>query len=101
MYATHAALPLMRAQGAGHIVNVFSGAGRTARVGASVYNAGKWGVGAFSEPLRQEVYKDKIRVTIIEPGAGATDRFPQNWGVGSDLQSGGATFCTGFAYHYA
>ena len=73
MYATHAALPLMRAQGSGHVVNVSSVAGRTARAGAGVYNASKWGVGAFSESLRQEVYKDKIRVTIIEPGAVATE----------------------------
>ena len=73
MYATHAALPLMRAQSSGHIVNISSVAGRTARAGAGVYNASKWGVGAFSEALRQEVYKDKIRVTIIEPGAVATE----------------------------
>ncbi len=73
MYATHAVLPLMRAQGSGHIVNISSVAGRTARAGAGVYNASKWGVGAFSESLRQEVYKDKIRVTIIEPGAVATE----------------------------
>ena len=73
MYTTHAALPLMRAQGQGHIVNISSVAGRTARAGAGVYNASKWGVGAFSESLRQEVYKDKIRVTIIEPGAVATE----------------------------
>ncbi len=73
MYATHAVLPLMRAQGSGHVVNISSVAGRTARAGAGVYNASKWGVGAFSESLRQEVYKDKIRVTIIEPGAVATE----------------------------
>ena len=73
MYATHAVLPLMRAQGSGHIVNISSVAGRTARAGSGVYNASKWGVGAFSESLRQEVYKDKIRVTIIEPGAVATE----------------------------
>jgi NADP-dependent 3-hydroxy acid dehydrogenase YdfG len=73
MYTTHAALPLMKAQGSGHIVNISSVAGRTARVGSGVYNASKWGVGAFSESLRQEVYKDKIRVTIIEPGAVATE----------------------------
>lgn len=73
MYAAHAALPLMRAQGSGHVVNISSVAGRTARAGSGVYNASKWGVGAFSEALRQEVYKDKIRVTIIEPGAVATE----------------------------
>ncbi len=73
MYATHAALPVMRAQGGGHVVNISSVAGRTARAGSGVYNASKWGVGAFSESLRQEVYKDKIRVTIIEPGAVDTE----------------------------
>lgn len=73
MYMTHAVLPVMKAQGEGHIVNISSVAGRTARVGSGVYNATKWGVGAFSESLRQEVYKDKIRVTIIEPGAVATE----------------------------
>ncbi len=77
MYATHAVLPIMKQQGEGHIVNISSVAGRTARVGSGVYNATKWGVGAFSEALRQEVYKDKIRVTIIEPGAVATE-LPQH-----------------------
>lgn len=73
MYATHAALPIMKAQGQGHIINISSVAGRTAQAGSGVYNATKWGVGAFSEALRQEVYQDKIRVTIIEPGAVATE----------------------------
>ena len=73
MYATHAALPLMQAQSSGHVVNISSVAGRTARSGSGVYNASKWGVGAFSESLRQEVCKNKIRVTIIEPGAVATE----------------------------
>ncbi len=73
MYTTHAVLPIMKAQGEGHIVNISSVAGRTARAGIGVYNATKWGVGAFSEALRQEVYKNKIRVTIIEPGAVATE----------------------------
>lgn len=73
MYATHAVLPIMKQQGEGHIVNLSSVAGRTARAGAGVYNVTKWGVVAFSEALRQEVYKDKIRVTIIEPGAVATE----------------------------
>lgn len=73
MYATHAALPIMKAQGEGHIVNISSVAGRVAQAGSAVYNATKWGVGGFSEALRQEVHKDKIRVTIIEPGAVATE----------------------------
>ena len=73
MYATHAILPLMKAQGEGHIVNISSVAGRVANAGTGVYNATKWAVGAFSESLRKEVHKDKIRVTIIEPGLVATE----------------------------
>ncbi len=73
MYATHAALPIMKQQGGGHIVNISSVAGRVARAGSGVYNASKYGVVAFSEALRQEVLKYKIRVTIIEPGAVATE----------------------------
>lgn len=74
MYGTHAALPIMVEQGGGDIVNVSSVAGRIARAGFGVYNATKFGVGAFSEALRQEVTKRyHIRVTIIEPGAVATE----------------------------
>ena len=73
MYATHAALPLMKAQGGGHIVNISSVAGRVAIPNYAVYNATKFGVCAFSEALRKEVYKDKIRVTVIEPGGVATE----------------------------
>ncbi|AFY32757.1 SDR family NAD(P)-dependent oxidoreductase [Calothrix sp. PCC 7507] len=68
LYVTHAALPILKQQQSGHIVNISSVAGRTARAGIGVYNATKWGVNALSEALRQEVYKDNIRVTIIEPG---------------------------------
>jgi NADP-dependent 3-hydroxy acid dehydrogenase YdfG len=68
MYCTHAALPIMQEQGSGHIVNVSSVAGRIARMGSGVYNATKWGVGAFSESLRQEALHYGVRVTIVEPG---------------------------------
>ncbi|MFQ4141264.1 SDR family NAD(P)-dependent oxidoreductase [Chlorogloeopsis sp. ULAP02] len=68
LYATHAVLPILKAQGTGHIVNISSVAGRTAREGIGVYNATKWGVNGFSEALRKEVCKHNIRVTIIEPG---------------------------------
>jgi NADP-dependent 3-hydroxy acid dehydrogenase YdfG len=73
LYCTHAALPLMRAQGSGHILNVSSVAGRVARAGSGVYNLTKFGVGAFSESLRQEAVPLKVRVTLIEPGAVATE----------------------------
>lgn len=68
MNVTHAVLPILQAQGAGHIVNISSVAGRTIRVGIGGYNVTKWGVNAFSEALRQEVSQQNIRVTIIEPG---------------------------------
>jgi NADP-dependent 3-hydroxy acid dehydrogenase YdfG len=73
LYCTHAALPLMRARGSGHIVNVSSVAGRFARAGSGVYNLTKFGVGAFSEALRQEVAPSGLRVTLIEPGAVSTE----------------------------
>jgi len=68
LYCTHAALPLMGAQGGGHIVNISSTAGRQAAFGAAVYNLTKFGVCGFSEALRQEGVRSKIRVTLIEPG---------------------------------
>jgi NADP-dependent 3-hydroxy acid dehydrogenase YdfG len=68
LYCTAAALPLMRAQQSGDIVNISSVAGRFARAGSAVYNLTKFGVNAFSEGLRQEVTEGGIRVTVIEPG---------------------------------
>jgi NADP-dependent 3-hydroxy acid dehydrogenase YdfG len=73
LYCTHAALPIMHAQGSGHVVNVSSVAGRVASAGSGVYNLTKFGVGAFSESLRQEAAALGVRVTIIEPGAVATE----------------------------
>ncbi|MDX6664048.1 MAG: hypothetical protein QOG68_254 [Solirubrobacteraceae bacterium] len=73
LYCTHAALPVMLKAGTGDIVNVSSVAGRTVNAGSGVYNMTKWGVGAFSEALRQEVTGAGIRVTIIEPGAVSTE----------------------------
>jgi NADP-dependent 3-hydroxy acid dehydrogenase YdfG len=73
LYCTHAALPLMLAQGEGHVVNVSSVAGRFARAGSGVYNLTKFGVGAFSEALRQETAPLGVRVTLVEPGAVATE----------------------------
>ncbi|MFW3169152.1 SDR family NAD(P)-dependent oxidoreductase [Geodermatophilus sp. CPCC 206100] len=73
MYTTSAAIDGMLAQGSGDIVNVSSVAGRTARKGAGVYNASKWAVNAFSESLRQEVTARGVRVSLVEPGAVATE----------------------------
>jgi NADP-dependent 3-hydroxy acid dehydrogenase YdfG len=78
LYCTNAALPLMHAQGSGHIVNVSSVAGRVARAGSGVYNLTKFGVGAFSESLRQETVEMGVRVTLIEPGAVSTELASHN-----------------------
>ncbi|HLW92580.1 MAG TPA: SDR family NAD(P)-dependent oxidoreductase [Roseiarcus sp.] len=73
MVLSRLALPIMKRGGAGHFVNISSVAGRVANPGSGGYAATKFGVVAFSESLRREVYKDKIRVTVIEPGAVATE----------------------------
>lgn len=73
LYVTHAVLPIMKTQENGHIVNISSVAGRFAFANSAVYNATKWGVGGFSEALRQEVFAHNIRTTIIEPGMVATE----------------------------
>jgi NADP-dependent 3-hydroxy acid dehydrogenase YdfG len=77
--ATHAALPhLLRAAESGprevaDLVNISSVAGRIARLGSNVYNATKFGVGAFSESLRQEFASRHLRVSLVEPGAVDTE----------------------------
>lgn len=73
MNLTHAVLPVMQDQDAGHIVNVSSLAGRQAGTNNSAYSATKFGVNAFTESLRQEVTAEGIRTTIIEPGAVETE----------------------------
>jgi NADP-dependent 3-hydroxy acid dehydrogenase YdfG len=73
MVSSQAVLPGMRNRGGGHIVNISSTAGRISNATASGYSASKFGVNAFSEALRKEIYKDNIRVSVIEPGAVATE----------------------------
>ena len=73
MYMTHAAIEGMVEQGSGDVVNISSVAGRVARKGAGVYNASKWAVNAFSESLRQEVTGRGVRISLVEPGAVATE----------------------------
>jgi NADP-dependent 3-hydroxy acid dehydrogenase YdfG len=60
------------------MVNISSVAGRRARAGSAVYNATKHGVGAFSEALRQEVTERHLRVSLVEPGAVATELSSHN-----------------------
>jgi NADP-dependent 3-hydroxy acid dehydrogenase YdfG len=84
MYCAKAALPhLLDAADQGprqvsDLVNVSSVAGRQVRLGSGAYNATKHGVGAFSESLRQEVTERHVRVSLIEPGAVATELASHN-----------------------
>jgi NAD(P)-dependent dehydrogenase (short-subunit alcohol dehydrogenase family) len=70
---TKAALPVLREQGSGHIIQVSSVGGRVTTVGLSAYQAAKWAVGGFSEVLAQEVGPLGIKVTVLEPGGMRTD----------------------------
>jgi NADP-dependent 3-hydroxy acid dehydrogenase YdfG len=84
LYCAHAALPhLLRAaeddpRRVADMVNISSVAGRVARSGSGVYNLTKHGVGAFSESLRQEVASRYVRVSLVEPGATATELVDHN-----------------------
>jgi NADP-dependent 3-hydroxy acid dehydrogenase YdfG len=71
MTATEVFLDQLR-DGGGDLVNISSVAGRTARAGNAAYAATKWGMNGWSEALRQEL-QPEIRVTVIEPGAVATE----------------------------
>ena len=79
LYVAHAAIaPLLKAAEDGprnvaDMVNISSVAGRVPRSGSGVYNLTKFGVGAFSESLRQEFAERHLRVSLVEPGAVATE----------------------------
>lgn len=68
-----AALPILRKQGGGHFLGVSSGLGITALPLIGFYCATKWAVEALHESLAQEVKAFGIKVTLVEPGAYATD----------------------------
>jgi NADP-dependent 3-hydroxy acid dehydrogenase YdfG len=84
LYCAHAALPhLVSAAAEGprqvaDMVNISSVAGRVARNGSGVYNLTKHGVGAFSESMRQEFSGKHVRVSLVEPGATATELVSHN-----------------------
>jgi NADP-dependent 3-hydroxy acid dehydrogenase YdfG len=84
LYVAHASLPhLLEAadsdpRNVADLINISSVAGRVARVGSGVYNLTKHGVGAFSESLRQEVTNRHVRVSLVEPGAVATELTTHN-----------------------
>lgn len=69
LWLTQAALPLMRAQGSGHIVQISSTGGVGAMPMLGLYNAAKWGLEAFTESLADEVRSMGVRATLVEIGA--------------------------------
>ncbi|MER6072661.1 SDR family NAD(P)-dependent oxidoreductase [Streptomyces sp. NPDC001817] len=79
LHVTHAALPhLLRAaedspRRVADLVNISSTAGRVARPGTAVYSMTKFGVNGFTEALRQEVMRQRVRVSVVEPGTVDTE----------------------------
>ncbi|MBT1157584.1 SDR family NAD(P)-dependent oxidoreductase [Aminobacter anthyllidis] len=72
---TRAALPEMRQQRSGHIIQISSFGGRSALAGNAAYVASKWAVGGFTETIALEVAPFDVKVTALEPGGMRT-----NWG---------------------
>lgn len=73
LWVTQAALPFMRAQGSGHILQVSSIGGVHAFPGLGLYHASKWALEGFSQALAQEVDRFGISVTLVEPTGYSTD----------------------------
>jgi NAD(P)-dependent dehydrogenase (short-subunit alcohol dehydrogenase family) len=78
LWVTQAALPILREQGSGHVLQVSSIGGISAFPNIGIYNASKWALEALSQSLAQEVAGFGVKVTIIEPGGYSTD-----WGGSS------------------
>ncbi|MBD8533999.1 SDR family NAD(P)-dependent oxidoreductase [Plantibacter sp. CFBP 13570] len=78
LWLSQAVIPIMRRQGAGHIVQISSVGAVGTMPMLGLYNSTKWGLEAFSEAMAAEVERFGIRVSLIEPGALATD-----WAGGS------------------
>jgi NAD(P)-dependent dehydrogenase (short-subunit alcohol dehydrogenase family) len=82
LWVTQAALPIMRAQGSGHLIQVSSIGGVNAFPSIGLYHASKWGLEGFSQSLAAEVARFGIKVTLVEPGGYATD-----WGGSSAVHA--------------
>ena len=73
LWVTQAALPILREQGSGHIIQISSIGGISAFPGIGAYHASKWALEGFSQALAQEVAGFGIHVTLVEPGGYSTD----------------------------
>jgi NAD(P)-dependent dehydrogenase (short-subunit alcohol dehydrogenase family) len=79
---TRAALPIMRKQKSGCILQISSVGGRLASPGGAGYHAAKWAVGGFTESLAQEVAPFGVKVCALEPGGMRT-----NWGIRANKET--------------
>src|SRR6202046_5913241 len=84
LWVTHAALPYLREQRSGHILQVSSIGGITAFPNVGIYSASKWALEGFSQALAQEVAPFGVHVTLIEPQGYDTD-----WSGSSSRRGGG------------
>src|SRR5258708_30371732 len=75
LWVTQAALPYLRDQGSGHIIQVSSIGGITVFPSAGLYNASKWALEGLSQALAQEVAAFGIKLILIEPDGYETDYF--------------------------
>lgn len=82
LWVTKAALPILRAQGSGHFLQVSSIGGQMAFANLGMYHASKWALEAFSQSLAQEVAPFGVHVTIVEPTGYSTD-----WGGSSAVHA--------------
>jgi NAD(P)-dependent dehydrogenase (short-subunit alcohol dehydrogenase family) len=73
LWVTQAALPYLREQGSGHIIQVSSIGGIVAFPNVGIYHASKWALEGFSQALAQEVAPFGVHVTLIEPAGFSTD----------------------------
>jgi NAD(P)-dependent dehydrogenase (short-subunit alcohol dehydrogenase family) len=73
LWVTQAALPFLREQGGGHIIQVSSIGGISAFISAGTYHASKWALEGFSQSLSLEVARFGIKVTLVEPAGYSTD----------------------------
>jgi len=90
LHAIAAVLPHMKAQRSGHVITISSVAGHKINGGSAVYAASKHAVRVISEALRQEVTRDGIRVTIVSPGATASELFDKILDPASQQRLAGA-----------
>ena len=73
LWVTQAALPILREQGSGHVIQVSSIGGVNAFPGIGLYHASKWGLEGFSQSLAQELAPFGVHVTLVEPTGYSTD----------------------------